>query len=175
MNPDDLAAVLARRLSGFEALIACDKLTAGASQETYRLSVRIAGEEKLLALRRSPFANSTDESVGEANLETEAKLISAMHQAGIPEPEVFYVLTPEDELGSGFVMEWLEGETLGARIVRSEELADIRPQLAFKFGETLARIHAWRCLVQPGLFPTMGKSSRDTAAGFRLHNLESAK
>jgi hypothetical protein len=39
-------------------------------------------------------------------------------------------------------MEWLEGETLGARIVRAESLAAVRPRLARQCGEILARIHA---------------------------------
>ena len=39
-------------------------------------------------------------------------------------------------------MEWLDGETLGARIVRGEEFAAIRPRLARQCGEILARIHA---------------------------------
>ncbi len=63
-------------------------------------------------------------------------------EAGIPEPRVHYVLRPDDGLGEGFLMEWLEGETLGTRIVRSEELDGIRPGLAFECGEILARIHA---------------------------------
>jgi aminoglycoside phosphotransferase (APT) family kinase protein len=141
MNPDQLEKILRRELKNFDALLTCEKLTAGASQETYRLLVKLAGKETLLALRRSPLAPGSVESVGEVSLETEALLIQAMYEAGIPEPQIFYVLQIEDELGSGFVMEWLEGETLGARIVRSDELAEIRPQLAFKFGATLAQIH----------------------------------
>jgi hypothetical protein len=39
-------------------------------------------------------------------------------------------------------MEWLEGETRGARIVRSDAFAQIRPELAYQCGEILARIHA---------------------------------
>jgi len=39
-------------------------------------------------------------------------------------------------------MEWLDGETLGPRIVRGDEFAAIRPQLARQCGEILARIHA---------------------------------
>jgi len=39
-------------------------------------------------------------------------------------------------------MQWLEGETLGARIVRAPELAEIRPKLAEQCGAVLARIHA---------------------------------
>ena len=39
-------------------------------------------------------------------------------------------------------MEWIEGETLGSRIVRSDALRDVRPRLARQCGEILARIHA---------------------------------
>ena len=66
----------------------------------------------------------------------------AARTAGVPEPDVHWVLTPEDGLGEGFIMEWLEGETLGARIVRDPALDVIRPRLAEQCGEILARIHA---------------------------------
>jgi hypothetical protein len=52
------------------------------------------------------------------------------------------VLRPEEGLGEGFLMEWLEGETLGARIVRDPSLESVRPRLARQCGEILARIHA---------------------------------
>ena len=48
---------------------------------------------------------------------------------------------PKDGIGAGFIMQWLDGEALGARIVRAPELDEIRPQLARLFGETLACIH----------------------------------
>lgn len=60
---------------------------------------------------------------------------------GVPEPEVHHVLGPQDGIGAGFIMQWLDGEALGARIVKAPELDEIRPQLARLFGETLARIH----------------------------------
>jgi len=63
-------------------------------------------------------------------------------EAGVPEPQVLHVLTPSDGLGEGFLMEWVDGETLGARIVRSDALHEVRPRLARQCGETLARIHA---------------------------------
>ena len=60
----------------------------------------------------------------------------------MPEPAILYVFEEHDGLGDGFLMEWLEGETLGARITRAPELDNIRPQLARQCGEVLARIHA---------------------------------
>jgi aminoglycoside phosphotransferase (APT) family kinase protein len=60
----------------------------------------------------------------------------------VPEPQVLGELEREDELGQGFFMEWLEGETLGSRIVKSDAFAAVRPRLARECGEILARIHA---------------------------------
>ena len=39
-------------------------------------------------------------------------------------------------------MEWLEGETVGGRVLRAPELEAIRPKLAFQCGEILGRIHS---------------------------------
>ncbi|MGR8921011.1 MAG: phosphotransferase family protein, partial [Gammaproteobacteria bacterium] len=57
-------------------------------------------------------------------------------------PAVLHVLEPADGLGEGFLMKWVEGETLGARIARHEDFAGVRPRLARQCGEILARIHA---------------------------------
>ena len=48
---DQLASVLARVIEGFESLLACDQLTAGASQETFRVRVASASGEQQFALR----------------------------------------------------------------------------------------------------------------------------
>ena len=39
-------------------------------------------------------------------------------------------------------MQWLGGETLGSRIVRSPDFDDVRPLLAAQCGQELAKIHA---------------------------------
>lgn len=137
-----LAAVLCQRLDDCEALVSCERLSGGANQETYRLVVRGATGERKLALRRA--AGGSDAGLSELNvgLATEARLFELARAAGVPAPSVHYVLAPEDGIGDGFVMAWLEGETLGHRIVRAPELAAVRPSLARQCGEILARIHA---------------------------------
>lgn len=144
--PEDFEAalekVLQRKLPGCQGLLSCEQLTAGASQETYRLAVAEAAGEKLYALRRSPPALDTQSTVGNISLDTEARLFQLAAAAGIPGPKVHCALQPEDELGSGFVMDWLSGETLGRRIVRSKELEEVRPKLAKECGQILGRIHA---------------------------------
>ena len=137
-----LNAVLAAQLSGCDGLVSVERLSGGASQETYRIYARINNAERPLALRRSAGGLRGDDSAANyPGLPVEAQLMQAARAAGVPAPEVHYVLTEADGLGEGFLMEWLDGETLGARIVRLPELAELRPRLAFECGCILARIH----------------------------------
>ena len=137
-----LESVLRREIQGFSALLSCEQLSAGASQETWRICLRRGAAEQRLALRRSQPTAVSGSSVGGLALETEAALVQLAAAAGIPVPEVFYVLQSEDQLGTGFIMQWLDGETLGQRINRVPELAAARPGLARQCGEILGRIHS---------------------------------
>lgn len=119
-----------------------ERLTGGASQETYRLHVTFDQGDGLLAMRRAPGGEPPPEDSPNPGLAVEAELMRIAARHGVPEPEVYYVLDEDDGLGAGFVMEWLEGETLGARINRSEALAEVRGRLAYECGQILARIHA---------------------------------
>ncbi|MBC8240616.1 MAG: phosphotransferase family protein, partial [Alphaproteobacteria bacterium] len=134
-------------MPGCAGLLSAERLSGGASQETYRLTIAVEnGGERLLALRRAPGGLDSGHG-GERisyrpGLAAEALLMQSAQAAGVPEPDVHYVLQPGDGLGEGFIMAWLDGECLGARIVRAPELADIRPKLAYECGQILARIHA---------------------------------
>jgi aminoglycoside phosphotransferase (APT) family kinase protein len=137
-----LDTVLRNRVAGIDRLISAERLSGGASQETYRLTVEVDGQTQLLALRRAAGGETGTTVEGRPGLPVEARLMQAARAAGVPEPEVYLVLEPEDGLGDGFVMEWLDGETLGARIIRAPELDEIRPHLAYQCGQVLAAIHA---------------------------------
>tara|TARA_B110000503_G_scaffold22699_1_gene35297 strand:- start:35403 stop:36824 length:1422 start_codon:yes stop_codon:yes gene_type:complete len=141
-----LEKVLCRELTGFKSVVSCQQLTAGASQETWHIRIAEDVVERQLALRRSQPSSQIESGVGGISLATEARLFQLAGAAGIPGPAICYVLQPQDDLGSGFIMEWLDGETLGQRIVRAAELAEIRPGLARECGRILGRIHAldWR-------------------------------
>jgi aminoglycoside phosphotransferase (APT) family kinase protein len=138
-----LARVLERRIDGCRGLVSCERLSGGASQETYRIIIRTDAGERALAMRRAPGGPEAvaSELGTHPGLATEAMLMRAARAAGVPEPEVLWVLSADDELGEGFIMEWLDGETLGARIVRDPGLDAVRPELAEQCGEILARIH----------------------------------
>lgn len=137
-----LAAVLRRCVPGLREITACRRLSGGASQETYAIDIDTAEGARRVALRRAPGGELEATSYGRPGLEVEARLMRLAHTAGVPEPEVLHVLEPADGLGAGFVMSWVEGETLGARIARHDDFAGVRPRLARQCGEVLARIHA---------------------------------
>jgi aminoglycoside phosphotransferase (APT) family kinase protein len=140
MNQADLESVLRARLRGFETLHSCERLSGGASRETYRLSATMKGKERLLCLRRAPDEGKSAMKQG-PGLDVEARLFEAARKAGVPGPDVLLVLEPDDGLGSGFVMDWIEGETLGGKIARSGDFAKARKTLARQCGEILAKLH----------------------------------
>ncbi|PIB92239.1 phosphotransferase family protein [Caulobacter sp. FWC2] len=125
LSPTATRAANARRLSG------------GASLETWAFDL---DDGTPLILRRRPDGAAIRETA--LALASEAALIRAADQAGAPAPSVVHVCTPDDGLGEAYVMRRLEGETLGRRIVRDEAFAAVRPDLARRCGEVLARIHA---------------------------------
>ncbi len=137
-----VASMLQRALPDFRNLKKVERLSGGASQETYRVEIETSSGEQLLAMRRAPGGVKVDPVPGHPGLDVEALLMSSARAAGVPEPEVFHILDDQDDLGDGFVMQWLDGIALGARVLRSPELDEVRPQLAYMCGQALARIHA---------------------------------
>ncbi len=123
-------------------VIDVQQLTAGASQQTFRVSVRNReGHETNYALRRAQpgLERST---YGQVTPRVEAELLELASSAHVPVPKVIESLRSTDGLGDGYLMEWLQGETMGQRIVKSPELQIARENLAFECGQALARIHA---------------------------------
>ena len=88
------------------------RLSGGASQETWAFK---AGKRELILRRKPEGLSMSGNAIG---LEKEAALIQAAAKQGAPVPAVVRVCTPQDGLGEAYVMERVEGETLGRRIVR---------------------------------------------------------
>jgi aminoglycoside phosphotransferase (APT) family kinase protein len=127
------------------------RLSAGATQELWRFDV-VAGHRLVpMIVRRPPDGDRVRE--GAMSMAVEAQLIVAARAIGVPAPPVRHVFTPEDRVGLGFIMDFIEGETLGGRIVKSPALADARTFLAHQCGEVLARIHD----MDPEPFPTLNR------------------
>jgi aminoglycoside phosphotransferase (APT) family kinase protein len=144
---------LAQRKLGGDAIAGLTRLSAGATQEIWRFGVFRGDIETPVILRRAPGGVRVSETA--VGLATEASLIEAAGRVGVPVPPVLCVLEEDDGLGQGFVMGFVEGETLGGRIARSEALAGARPRLARQCGEILARIHT----LDPADFPSLRRAT----------------
>jgi len=133
-----LAPLIEPDADGVQAL---HRLSGGASQQTWAFEIRVADGSMPLILRRAP-AGASERTQMTVGLDAEARLIAAARPAGVPVPALRHVLRPQDGLGQGFVMERLQGETLGRRIVRETRFAQARRVLARQCGQALAHIHA---------------------------------
>jgi aminoglycoside phosphotransferase (APT) family kinase protein len=136
-----LELLLPEIIDGLIRLDEVERLSAGASQETYCIKVTLQEGPAKLAMRRASGGEEVEISAQHPGLAVEALLMQTAASFGVPEPKIYHVLRPEDGLGNGFIMQWLEGFTLGAKIVKAPELDEVRPKLAFMCGEILARIH----------------------------------
>jgi len=116
------------------------KLSGGASQETWSFDIVHPQGSVGAILRRSPKGYGAAPSRA-AGLDAEAKLMQLAHDAGLPSPQVLHVLEEKDELGTGFIMRRIEGETIPRKILRDGQFADARPRLAHQLGRIAAGIH----------------------------------
>jgi aminoglycoside phosphotransferase (APT) family kinase protein len=139
--PEALAR-LAVRLAGDGARVeAAQRLSGGASMETWTFDLLADGGREGLILRRRtvPFDPENARSIA---LATEAALIRAAAARGALAPTVRHVCDDADGLGEAYVMVRVGGEALGKKIVDDPRFAAVRPKLARQCGEVLAKIHA---------------------------------
>ena len=133
-----LGALFTRVFGDSAALETVKRLSGGASQETWA----VEGSGRTAILRRAPGGTSAARSSAAIGLSAEAKLIVAAQVAGVPVPKVLHVLTDADNLGDGFLMSRVLGETIARPILRNEEFAAAREVLSQQCGTALAAIHA---------------------------------
>jgi aminoglycoside phosphotransferase (APT) family kinase protein len=133
-SPDALADVLTPILGAPVEVCDLQRLTGGASRETWSFTAN--GEE--LILRRDPANRPSAPGV----MRREADVMRACTRAGLRAPEV---LLDDDgtHLGStGLVMRRVPGETIARRILRDDEYAVARAVLVRDLGRFLAGLHA---------------------------------
>lgn len=138
----ELRAALEQRLSlllGGEVHIERFTLLAGgASMEAWAVDAQTSGGPLPLLLRRGAGGRIFRDAL---SLEQEHRVIEAAWKAGVK------VARPYGYLGQllgreAFVMERLEGETVGRRLVLRPEFASARAVLPGQMAQELARIHA---------------------------------
>jgi aminoglycoside phosphotransferase (APT) family kinase protein len=137
-----------RIIPGTERATEILRLSGGASLETWSFRARGPVIDRPLIMRRQSANVDAPIRLG---LEIEARLMRVAGAAGVPSPPVLYLLQPDDDLGSGFIMDRVPGETIPRKILRDEALTAVRPLLARQAGEILARIHAIPIATLPAL------------------------
>lgn len=147
---DALSRRVAAWIDGATGVENVQRLSGGASQETWSFDIVHPDGARGAILRRAPQGYGAAPGRA-AGLEAEAVLMRLAHRAGVPSPRVLHVLTAEDDLGTGFVMDRVQGETIPRRILRDDEFAEVRPQLAKQLGGVLAKIHALSLDALPAL------------------------
>lgn len=137
---DALAHSVRRWCAGATGVRAAAQLSGGASQETWSFVIERPEGEIAAILRRSPpgYGSVSGRAAG---LDAEAELMRLAYDAGVPSPRVLHVLTEDDQLGAGFIMEKVDGETIPRKILRDDQFAAARPKLARQIGSILAGLH----------------------------------
>src|SRR3982074_2274116 len=115
------------------AVVGVARLSGGAAQETWSFDIVHPDGNIGAILRRAPpgYGASPGRAAG---LDAEARLMQLAHDAGLPSPRVMHVLTPQDELGAGFIMARVEGETIARKILRGDKVSQAPPQFGRQLG-----------------------------------------
>jgi aminoglycoside phosphotransferase (APT) family kinase protein len=136
----ELGRCVASWYPGATGVAGAEKLSGGASQETWSFDILHPDGVVGAILRRSPPGYGAAPTRA-AGLDAEATLMQLAYDAGLPSPKVLHVLQPQDQLGTGFIMSRIAGETIARKILRDAQFSRARPLLARQLGEVAAGIH----------------------------------
>ncbi len=110
-------------------------LTGGASADINRI---ILENNSQLIVRRSLSQEKSQLGIAKT---LEAKIQKVVKESGAPVPEILFEFSEGDEIGEGYVMESIPGETIPRKILRDDKFATVREKLPFEIGKSLAQIH----------------------------------
>jgi aminoglycoside phosphotransferase (APT) family kinase protein len=143
---------LCRRLETFLSKVvgapvqcrSAQRLSGGASRESWGVDAEVNGGPDAglypLVLRRDMGGTIRDDALSR---EQEFRVLQAAYRAGVRVPRPRWSCADSEVLHAPFfLMDRLEGETVGRRLVREQALAEARRLLPTQMGEQLARIHA---------------------------------
>ena len=110
-------------------------LTGGASADINRII--LANDDELIVRRTL----SQEKSVIAIPKILEAKIQKVVKKNGAPVPAIIFEFSEGEEIGEGYVMEAIPGETIPRKILRDKKFSTAREKLPFEIGKSLAKIH----------------------------------
>ncbi|QYE34500.1 phosphotransferase family protein [Polymorphobacter sp. PAMC 29334] len=156
-----LAALLKR--AGHDATVErVTPLSGGASSATFAVEALRNGTPWPLIFQRGEGQIGMAKSV-----QAELQRISGAH--GVPVAPVIAIASPDDNLGDGFFMARVEGESLASRWLKGDVFAAARAAMTAQCGAALARIHAIPLDAVAHLPLARGTAAAQCAAMFALY------
>ena len=162
MATDDSREALAGRIGahlqaetgGAVKLSALQPLAGGACQDNWRVEVELGGAPRRFVLR----SDSKTSLPGSLGRRVELEVVRAAVEAGVKTPAPRW---PADGLVRGdayaYFLDWVPGEAIGRRVVKSPELEGARQKLVDELAVELARIHTVTPTRKPHLFDGGGR------------------
>jgi len=133
-----LRGALASRTGQDVSIGSVRALSGGACQDNFRGELTVDGATRVMALRSDAQVSLP----GSLDRRHEAEVIRAAVGAGVPTPAVHWVIPDLIREGThATLMDWVDGEAIGRRILRDPELAGARAALPEQLAEALAAIH----------------------------------
>jgi aminoglycoside phosphotransferase (APT) family kinase protein len=114
-------------------------LAGGACQDNWRVDLTLDGEPRRFVLR----SDSKTSLPGSLGRRAEADVVRAAVAAGVRTPDARWLQEGLVRDGAwGYFLDWVTGEAIGRRVVKSPELAAAREKLPGELAVELARIHS---------------------------------
>jgi len=134
-----LEALLGRATGAPVEVVRVTALTGGAASLTYRVDARRGDGAWPLIFQ---CGATGDAAVGALRKSVQARLQVRAGAAGLPVADVVAIAEPADDLGDGFVMACIDGESLAPKWLRSADYAHAREAMVGQCAAALARLHA---------------------------------
>ena len=136
----EILAALQAAGHGFTGVRKLQRLSAGASQETWLFEAVGEAQPTPLILRRGEAGHQQPRE-GTIDLQAQSQLADLVREYGVPTPATIAWLGADCALQPGYIMEYVAGETLPRRILREARFKGARERMAQQCGNFLGRLH----------------------------------
>ena len=134
---------LIKKDTKFNSIFEINKMSGGSSNEIWIIKYLDNNTEKKIVFRRHYSGISEKENLyPPLSLSIESEVMVQAYKQKIPVPKIIYNVDKDHELGESFFMEFIDGITLGNKIVENRSVKLLKPNLASQCGEILGKIHS---------------------------------
>ncbi len=146
MTPDhqilleNLQTYLSEQLQNPVQITDAKPLAGGASRDTWFLEIQVGDETQKIILRRDLPTQMFDDALTRRQ---EFQLMDAAYKHGVKVAKMLWACDDESVLGSPFfIMDYVEGISIGRKVISLPEMASARAVLPQQMAEELAKIHS---------------------------------